>query len=309
MKRYINIPLCLLVVFLTISGCKKDPYSGVTSNEKSIEEFTLGNGLVQVGPAVVDRDNAKVQVRVLTQPNTDLSKVSATIRSSYKSSVYPESGQAVDFKANNNTYKYTVTSESGQTRDWTVELIPFTETIIGNYDIQNLFVYGGTGPEYGGGSVFKLSDKSGWPVGESPSAELDNHLSFTFSGVTPEGNTFGDFVNDAGADGKYANFIYSGKTPSSDVNGFYRVMPKGQGKWTRNYSANTVTFTFSDGKTATGMFISPGTEDFGNGNKKITTDNAFAFTLNGSDDYGNIYSDFDKIVKRPRKYWIDVKKL
>ena len=308
MKLNIQYTTVMIFLLMAFAGCKKDPYKGITSNEKSIEAFNLGQGFTQIGSAVVDRANAKVQVRVLMQPNTDLSKVVATIQTSYKSTVLPASGQQVNFAASNNLSKYTVTSESGETREWTVQLIPFTETIIGTYSIQGLTVYGGTGPEYGGGSVFKLSDKTGWPTGETPAAELDNSLSFTFIGVTADGNTFGEFVNNAGADGKYANFIYSGKLPATDVNNFYRVMPKGQGKWSRNYSSNTVTFTFADNKTATGVFASAGTEDLGNGNKKTTTDNSFTFTLNGTDDYGNIYSDYDKIVKRPRKYWIDVKK-
>ncbi|MXV50567.1 hypothetical protein GS399_06240 [Pedobacter sp. HMF7647] len=308
MKSIINyIPVLFLALFL-MAGCKKDPYDGVTSNEKSIEAYTLGGGLVQVGPAVIDRTAGTVQVRVLMQANTDLSKVAGNVISSYKSTVEPVSGSTVNFKAGNNKSTYTVTAESGESRQWTVELIPFTETLIGSYSIQNLTVFGGTGPEYGGGSVFKLSDKGGWPVSAEPSTELDNKLTFTFTGVTADGSTYGDIVNDAGADGKYANFLYSAKNSIFDVNKFYRAIPTGTGKWERNYTANTITFTFADGKKVVGTFLGAGTESLGNGNNKTITDNSFAFTLSSADDWGNIYSDYDKIVSRPRKFWIDVKK-
>ncbi|PST83758.1 hypothetical protein C7T94_08745 [Pedobacter yulinensis] len=301
-----NIWILLLV--LGTAACQKDPYKDVESNEKSIEAFTLGNGLVQIGPAEINRSAGTVTVKVLMQGNTDLSNVRPSIQSSYKASISPASGEPVNFTANGNKTRYTVRAESGQQREWTVEVIPFTETILGTYAVTDLVVYGGTGPEYNGAAVLKMTDKPWiWPAADGPAAELDNQLTFTFGGVTAEGNTFGTISNTAGADGKYANFLFTG-TPQTDVNNFYRTIPKGEGKWTRNYVTNTVTFTFSDGKTATGKFVGAGTTDLGNGAKKTVVNQAFEFTLNGTDDWGNIYSDLDKFVKKPRTYWIDVKK-
>jgi hypothetical protein len=121
------------------------------------------------------------------------------------------------------------------------------------------------------------------------------------------GNTQGDVVNAAGADGAYADFTFS-KNPVTDVNGKYRVIPKGTGKWLHNYANNTITFTFADGTTKVCTYDGAGTSDLGNGLKKTITDNAFTFAIAGADDYGSIYSDYDKIVKRPYKLWVDVKK-
>jgi hypothetical protein len=296
-----------ILILGLLSACQKDPSAGIKSHERAIETFSLGKGLVQVGPAVVDRDSSKVTVKVLIQPGTDLSKVSPTIITSYKSTIVPASGATVNFAGNNDQAIYTVTAETGETRKWTVILVPFSEALIGTYTIQDLTLYGGTGPQYGGGGVFTLESKNVWPA-DGPVAELDNTLTFTYTGVTADGNTYGTVVNSAGPDGKYANFIYS-QNPVTDVNHFYRTIPEGTGKWVHNYTTNLVTFTNADSTVTTSCtYDGAGTVNLGNGLTKTTTDNAFTFTLNGADNYNTIYSDYDKIVERPYTYWIDVKK-
>ncbi|CAL1518817.1 hypothetical protein [Chitinophaga sp. MM2321] len=304
--RYI-LSFIAVAATLVFSGCTKDPFEGIQSHERAIEAITLGGGLIQVGPAAIDRAAAKASVKVLVQPNTDLSKVVAEIQTSYKAGVSPGSDQPLDFTASNNQYKYTITSEAGDTREWTVEIIPFTETLLGTYSVQALSLYGGTGPEYGGGAVMKLTDKPWvWPANDGPEKELDNTLTFEYTGITPDGKTTGTVDNKAGADGAYANFIFN--NPLTDVNGFYRTIPKGVSTWERDYANNTVTFISPEGKRSSAIFTGAKTIDLGNGQSKTITDNAFDFTLSGVDDWGNIYSDYDKFVKNPRRYWIEVKK-
>ncbi len=296
------------MLIITVSSCVKDPYDDVVSNERSIEAVTLSGGLVQVGPAIVDRTEGYVSVQVLVDENTDLTNVAPIIQASYRATTQPASGAPVNFAATGNKSTYTVISESGKSREWTIELIPFTETLPGTYKITGQVVYGGTGPEWGGGAVMNLTDKPWvWPEDGGPEAELDNTLVFGFTGVTPEGHTFGTVTNSAGADGEYADYQFV-LDPATDVNNFYRKLPKGDGTWLRNYTTGTITFTF-DGTTTTGIFRGPQTLDLGNGHSKVITKNSFDFTLNGTDDWGNIYSDYDKFVKRPRRFWIDVEKL
>ncbi|RYU90896.1 hypothetical protein EWM62_09670 [Mucilaginibacter terrigena] len=306
MKR---INYIFIIAIILLGACKKDPSEGIQSHERAIEAVTLGEGLVQVGPAVVDRANSKVTVRVLMQNGTTFENVKANIQTSYKSSVAPESGSPIDFAAHDNQATYTVTAETGEKRDWTVELVPFTEPLLGTFNVQSLVVYGGTGPEYGGGGVVKMTDKPwAWPAVGGPEAEQDNTLTFVYTGVTADGNTTGTVTNNAGADGKYADFKYI-LNPPTDVNNFYRTIPKGEGTWIHDYNANKVIFKSADGTTTTATFVSPGTTtDLGNGKSRTVTDNSFMFTLNGTDDWNNIYSDYDKFVKHPRVYWIDVKK-
>ncbi|RFS21748.1 hypothetical protein DVR12_13890 [Chitinophaga silvatica] len=302
--KHISYYFCLVLLF---ASCTKDPFKGVTSNERAIEAITLGNGLVQVGPATIDRAASKASVKVLLQANTDLSKVVAQIQTSYKATISPANGQAIDFTKNNNQFKYTVTSEAGTTREWTVEIVPFEETLLGTYSVQALVLYGGTGPEYGGGGVINLKDKPWvWAGTDTPDKELDNTITFEFSGVTTDGKTTGKVTNSAGPDGAYANFMYA--NPALDLNNVYRVIPKGESTWERDYINNVVIFIDKNGKRTSGAFQGAKTIDLGNNLSKKITDNSFDFTLTGTDDWGNIYSDLDKFVKRPRRFWIDVKR-
>lgn len=310
MKMKFSIRYFLLTIAMAsvVSACVKDPYDDVISNERSIEAVTLGGDLTQVGPAIVDRDAGTVSVQVLVDENTDLSNVMPLIQASYKATTEPASGEPIDFESNGNQFNYTVTAESGKTREWVIELVPFTESLPGTYKITGLSLYGGTGPEYGGGAVMNLTDKPWvWPESDGPQVELDNTLIFEFVGVTPEGHTYGTVTNTAGDDGLYADFQFM-LDPATDVNNFYRKIPKGEGTWERDYTAQTITFKFSNGTTTTGTFIDAQTISLGNGLSKTITENAFDFTLNGTDDWGNIYSDYDKFVKRPRRYWIEVER-
>lgn len=305
---YIKKALSLSTLFLIFLGCQKDPYDGVKSNEKSIENFTMGDGFTQIGAAVVDRTTGKVKVQVLIEEDTDFSNVRPIIQQSYRAMVSPGSGERVDFLANDYKLTYQVTAETGESRAWEIEIEPFEETIVGTYDITDLILYGGTGPEWGGGAVMPLTSKPWiWPASDGPQAELDNKLTFTLTGVTPTGRTTGNFINDAGADGLYADFTYI-LDPRTDVNHFYRKLPKGEGTWERDYTTDVLTFIFSDGTRVNCSFLGPRTEDLGDGHTKTIQDNAFAFSLNGVDDWDNIFSDYDKFVKRPRRYWIEVKK-
>ena len=76
----------------------------------------------------------------------------------------------------------------------------------------------------------QLTDKPWcWSETYGPQAECDNVLTFTMTGVTDEGNTSGICINDAGADGKYADFIFLGdgnkENPGVDIDlkKFYRL--------------------------------------------------------------------------------------
>jgi hypothetical protein len=300
--------LYTLVFCAVITSCVRDPYEDVISNERSIEAVYLGEGFIQIGPAIVDREQGYVKVQVLADENTPLSNVAPTIQASFRASTEPASGEPVNFAAGNNKHTYKVIAESGLTRDWVVELVPFTESLPGTYKITGQVLYGGTGPEWGGGAVLNLTDKPWvWPEDGGPEAEMDNTLVFELSGATAEGHTYGTVTNNAGDDGAYADYQFV-LDPATDVNHFYRKIPKGEGTWLRNYSNNTITFTFADGSTAVGSFIGEQTIDLGHGHTKTVTNNAFDFTLNGTDDWGAIYSDYDKFVKRPRRFWIDVQK-
>lgn len=307
MKRIFKILSLSMALLTLLTACERDPFDDVVSHERAIEAITLQGDLVQVGPAEIDRVNSIAYVNVLMEEGTDLSQVKMRIMPSYKAKTDLAEGTALDFGANDNKQKVTVIAESGDRREWTIELVPFVEPVLGTFAIKALVLYGGTGPEYGGGGVIDFTDKPWvWPNEGGPEAEYDNTLTFTFTGVTEDGKTYGTIVNDAGADGKYANFLFV--SPETDVNHLYRTIPAGTGIWEHDYTNNTIIFKFEDGRTATAKLKAASTIDLGNGYQKTITDEAFEFTVSGTDDWDNIYSDYDKFVKRPRFFWIDVQR-
>lgn len=309
MKRNIKFSaLLLLIAGLIQISCTRDPYEDVHSNEKSIEEVTLSGGATQIGPAVIDRAAGKATVYYLALPETDLSKVVTNIQTSYRGTVSPASGQTVDFVAGNNKSTFTVTAESGEKREWTLEVVPFNETLQGTFAIQNFTLYGGCRPEWGGSELYDFSAKPWLWTEDGYNKELDNVLTFTVTGATEDGKITGTVSNSAGADGAYANFFFA-PDGGHDVNNWYRTLPKGEGTWVRDYGKNTVTFTF-DGKTSVATFEEPKVLQFENGKwKKTITDNSLSFQVAGDvTNETGMFTDYNKVVLAPRNFWIDLKK-
>jgi hypothetical protein len=311
--KLLNYILTILILAGTYA-CQSDPMAeildGNWNKERNILNINFEN---QVGTATIVREGNKAQID-FTCNTTNMTSLSAIkinlLEVSFEASSSVSAGDALNFENTDKKATITITPLNGEPLEWTIILHPFNESLLGTWDIKGLYVYGGTGPAYGGASVEKMSDKSWcWSTTDGPAKEQDNYLTFTLDGITTDGNTYGTVVNNAGNDGVYANFVFIAKTPNIDVNNFYRTIPKGTGKWNRNYAAGTVTFTFADGTTKVSSLVNQGaTIDLGDGKSRTLTTNAFMFALSGVDDWGSIYTDYDKFVKRPRVYWIDVTK-
>ena len=189
-----------------------------------------------------------------------------------------------------------------------VELPAFAQDIP-TYHITNLWVCGGTGPEYGGAGVIDILTKPDYfndEDGRGITALLDNYYQ-----LRPDGT----FVNYAGEDGRNWWFVYSGSVnpvngKDIDLRKFYDVLPLSEGTYA--VDGNTVTFTKADGTTTQALFVGPGTYEVpGAGGKSVTiTRQALAFTITGGkDDWNNIYSDYDRIAARPRALFIELEQL
>ncbi len=138
------------------------------------------------------------------------------------------------------------------------------ETLVGAYKIKKIWVYGGTGPQYGGAGWYPIFEKTWFfdqTTGHGIGAELDNYFEFTlteYNDATKQST--GQCVNWAGKDGKnWDCWFHDNKNNSGeyriadgakDVNNFYRQIPIGTSTWVRDYNVtpNTVTFTDADGK-------------------------------------------------------------
>ena len=180
---------------------------------------------------------------------------------------------------------------------------------IPTYRITNMWVCGGTGPEYGGAGVIDILTKPNyWNTedGRGITALLDNYYQ-----LRPDGA----FVNYAGEDARNWWFVYSGSVnPANgkdlDLRKFYDVLPLSEGRY--SLDGNTVTFTKADGSTTQALFLGPGTYEVpGAGGKSVTiTRQALAFTITGGkDDWNNIYKDYDKIAARLRALFIEMEQL
>ena len=315
---YFKILPVSAILFASMA-CQRDMQSeindGKWNHERQVIDIKFEN---QIGKAEIDNFDATtgyIDISINVDAVPDLSNVKiASMQLSYQATASVKVGDALNFENPDRAATITVKAVSGETRQYTIYVSEFTETIIGNWAVDNLYLYGGTGPEYGGAAVMAMEDKSWcWNEATGPNAERDNTLSFTLEGVTEEGNTFGKCVNDAGPDGKYFDALFVGNNPETgqnvDVSGFYRQVPVGESSWLRDYASGTIIFTAADGKETTGVFVAAGTEDLGYDHSFTVEDHALSFSLNGTDDWDNIYGDYDKFVKKARKFWITLKKL
>jgi len=307
-KYYI---LLLISAAMLLLSCQKDPLADVNSGDWNHERNIIGITFKgQVGKAIISRDGDQASIEFTYNPSVsdDYSAIEiAKLELSYGATASISTGETLNFENPNQQAVITVTPANGEPLDWVITLVTFSESLLGEWNVSKLIVFGGTGPEYGGAAVIPMTDKPWcWDASTGPATEEDNTFTFTLTDVTDEGNPYGVFVNNAGTDGKYADFVFVNNDPHIDVNGFYRKIPMGEGSWLRDYAAGTVTFTFADNSTTVATLRLAGTYDLGWDKTKTVSDTSFEFALSGTDDWNAIYSDFDKFVKRPRKYWIDL---
>ena len=252
---------------------------------------------------------------------------------------------------------FEVAANEGDTREAGVELVSgdivlsFTvaqaggyvpapeESLVGAYKIQKFWVYGGTGPAYGGAGWVDLHNKTWWfdeTTGHGIKAELDNYIEFTLTEFNAEGTqSTGKCVNWAGADGKnWDTWFYNNKKADGternpeapkDGSNFYRQIPIGESTWVRDYTVtpNTVTFTDAEGRKTVLELLEPGyeftTDKYGDSNAAANKrtfprtegdDLTFHAKLTGwKEVWPARYSELDKIFDCPREFFIDVDKV
>ena len=251
---------------------------------------------------------------------------------------------------------FDVAANDGEARETAVELVSgeivlgFTvaqaggyvaapeESLVGAYKIQKFWVYGGTGPEYGGAGWVDMHNKTWWfdeTTGHGIKAELDNYIEFTLTEFNADGTqSTGKCVNWAGADGKnwdtwfYNNYNaskgeYRNPDAPLDAANFYRQIPIGESTWVRDYTVtpNTLTFTDAEGRKTVLEILEPGYEFVPGSNDKNASANTRTFprtegddltfhaAVKGTDNWNKSYTEIDKIFYRPRDFFIDVDKV
>lgn len=203
------------------------------------------------------------------------------------------------------------------------------DSLLGKFRIKTMWVYGGTGAEYGGAGWVDIYNKPWWfdqASGHSITAELDNYLEFTLTDLLDGGNKLtGKCVNWAGEDGKnwscyFHNSQINGGDPT-DGRALYRHIPIGESTWVRDLTVtpNTVTFTDAWGNVTVVEVYEPQytfVPGYNDSNAAANTrtfprtdgdDLTFhAKVTAGKDNWSTIYNEIDKVYDRPRDFFVDV---
>ena len=178
----------------------------------------------------------------------------------------------------------------------------------GVFRITNMWVVGGTGPDYGGVNVIDILTKPDYfnnDDGRGITALKDNYYE-----LRPDGT----FVNYAGEDARNWWFVYSGSVnPANhkdlDLSKFYDVLPLAQGQFA--IDGTTVTFTRPDNTTTQATYVGKGTYAITGTSKSVTIQHqALLFVIQGGqDDWDNIYKDYDVIAAHPRALYIEMERM
>ena len=203
------------------------------------------------------------------------------------------------------------------------------DSLLGCFRIKTMWVYGGTGANYGGAGWVDIYNKPWWfdqDSGHSITAELDNYLEFTLTDLLDGGNKLtGKCVNWAGEDGKnWSCYFHNSQINSgepTDGNALYRHIPIGESTWVRDLTVtpNTVTFTDAWGNVTVVEVYEPTYEfvpGYGDSNATANTrtfprtegdDLTFHAKITaGKDNWSTIYNEIDKVYDRPRDFFVDV---
>ena len=206
------------------------------------------------------------------------------------------------------------------------------DSLLGKFKIKSMWLYGGTGAEYGGAGWVDLHNKTWWfdqTSGHGVAAEMDNYIEFTLTDLLDAGAKLtGKCVNYAGVDGMnwscyFHNSSINGGLPE-DGTKFYRHIPVGESTWVRDLTVtpNTLTFTDSYGNETVVEIYEPTVTFVPGYNDQNAAANTRTFPrseeddltfhkkiTNGTDNWNAIYNEIDKVYYRPRDFFIDVERV
>ena len=244
MKKFIYYSLILMTAFMV--GCTKDPLKFMEdanwSKERNLVALQLEG---QIGTVILDRtsEHAIATVNAKFDQIEDLSKVKVVnIDLSYGATTPNGAGSTLDFTGTE-APSITVISQVGEELKWTVKMNEFKSDLEGTWYISEIGMFCDlfTWESWGWSKNVNMVDYL--PLLKP---EWDNVLTFTVEGADAKGNPYGKFTNEVGGDGKYGDFTgdgFSAISGSVDFNSRYRLVPKGEGTWKRDYELKKVILT------------------------------------------------------------------
>ena len=160
LTKYILLACIVLIQQACVKDLQDDINDGGWNHERTILDIQFEN---QMGTALietVDAATGDINLAINVDAVPDLSNIRLKkLQLSYQAEASLEVGDALNFENGSRSASITVTSATGETRNYTITVSEFTETLVGTWDVKKLTIYGGTGPEYGGGAVMQLTDK------------------------------------------------------------------------------------------------------------------------------------------------------
>ena len=176
------------------------------------------------------------------------------------------------------------------------------------YRITNLWVWGGTGPEYGCTKVYDLLNNADKAACFDPSDGRGvNALRDNYFELAPDGT----FRNWAGEDGRNWWFVFSAGGRTLDLKGFYDVIPRAEGTYSMEGTA--VTLRKPDGTTSSGSMLPAGTYPLPGTTPALsvtTTHPGLMFTITGGKDYwSGPASDYDVLACHPRAMLFELEEM
>lgn len=174
------------------------------------------------------------------------------------------------------------------------------------YQVSHVWIYGGTGPEYGGGKLYDLLEKEDYFNGEDGrgiGAIKDNYYELHHDGT---------FYNWAGEDARNWWMVFSGsKNPTNgkdiDLHSFYDLIPRHQARYELSDSGE-IKFIWSNDNVTGGRVVGPGKCRLSEyGHEVDVKALAIRFDLSvGHDDWNNMYNEYNAIACRPRVMLVEL---
>lgn len=333
--RKLLLPLFCVCAGALLGGCYENESSAPDMvdpwlRERTPVSFRLEN---QIGEAVITHDwrhddEGAVSVRLVTGAINDMAAVKVEgIELQYGATASVQAGSTLDLSSGKGSF--VVTAETGETREYTVTYSAFIEPFEGVYDLD-YDASKHSEDNYENGDAFALWFFGGsndgcycqslmwkhwnWNGGYKPMVEDDNVITIKLEGVDAEtGDAYGTCMNDAGPDGKYADFVWN-SNGGHDLKKFYRCIPEGESTWRKDGKTGLITFTPSDGTPShTAVFFNePTTLTYEQSGKSFTCEikhQGLEFPVAGTPMPGwSDYTDFDKYVQNPQKLIVKLKR-
>lgn len=265
MKKNLRHLFLAAVAVLAFSSCEEQPRNTEELIDPWLRERTPVNLRLesQIGAAVItdnwrNDQEGSVVVSLITG-GLDMSAVKVVALdfefpdSEYcpKADIAP--GSTIDLS--DGTADFTVTAYNGETRTYTISYSQFKDPLEGTYSFTQIgglldanapmsafIIHGGWDDAEVRSTV--MDKWWHWGDGYMPTDEDDNILSFRLEEADAEtGATFGTLVNEAGPDGKYANYMFQNW---NDMNGKYRIFPIGKSRWGKPGDGSIVVYAYED---------------------------------------------------------------